>query len=110
MIKKGLIYFCLLMMMSITSIGTVNFSCQSTVNPVEAQFTADCALKTLRTVAKYTGSSDRYTYITRIVDGSGKTLTSCSVHAGKKRDECTYSSNYYYYSTPHTHNYTRYTN
>lgn len=99
-----------MIMITISSVGAVNFSCQSTVNPVEAQFTADCNLKTLRTVAKYTGSSDRYTYIARIVDGDGNTLASCGVHAGKKRDECTYNSSYYYYSTPHTHNYTRYTN
>lgn len=109
MLKKCFVYVCLLAVMSITSVSAVNFSCQSTVTPVEAKFTADCNLKTLRTKAKYTGSSDAYTYITRIVDG-GTTLASCGVHAGKKNNECTYSSAYYYYSTPHTHNYTRYNN
>lgn len=113
MLKKVCLYVDLLTVMSITSVGalTVNYNCQSTVKPVEAQFTANCALKTLSAKAKYTGSSDRYTYITRIIEGSnGVTLASCGVDAGKKNNTCTFSSQYYYYSHPHTHNYSRYSN
>lgn len=109
MLKKCFIYFSLLIAVSISGVGAVTFSCQSTVTPVEAKFIADCAKKTLRTTAKYTGSSDRYTYITRIVDGT-RILASCGVDAGKRSSDCTYSSIYQYYATPHEHNYTRYTN
>ena len=112
MMKKVFTYVGLLLAVSITSISALGpqpFACQSTAKTSNARFTADCALKTLRTKAYYSGSSDRYTYIARmLVDGVEK--VSCGVSSGDRRDECTWNSKYYYYNTDHQHNYNRYEN
>ena len=52
MMKKVFIYVGLLLAVSITSISALGpqpIACQSTASTSNAKFTADCALKTLRT-------------------------------------------------------------
>lgn len=112
MMKKVFIYVGLLLAVSITSISALGpqpFACQSTAKTSHARFTADCALKTLRTKAYYSSNSDRYTYIARMLV-EGVERGNCKVSSGKRNDECTWNSKYYFYSTDHEHNYNRYEN
>ena len=79
--KKIFTYVGLLLAVSITSISALGpqpFACQSTAKTSNARFTADCASKTLRTRAAYTSSSNRYTYITRILV-KGEEEASCGI-------------------------------
>jgi len=113
MMKKVFIYVGLLLAVSITSISALGpqpIACQSTASTSNAKFTADCALKTLRTKGTYTGYTDRYTYIGRLIDKNGVTIGSFGINSGKRTGECTASISTYYHSTRHDHNYSRYEN
>lgn len=112
MMKKVFIYVGLLLAVSITSISALGpqpFACQSTAKTSNARFTADCTSKTLRTRATYTSSSNRYTYITRILV-KGEEVASCGISSSKKNNQCTWNSNTYFYNICHEHNYSRYEN
>lgn len=87
--------------------------CKTSRNVAEATISTPDETYTMFIVGKYTGSSDRYTYIMRLRDTAsinGPVLASGGIDAGKKDTDVHYNYQYKLNNTNHCHTYMKYMN
>lgn len=114
-IKRVLFISVLGLIMSGNSIyaADARIGCKTSRNVAEATLSTPDETTTMVFKGKYTGSSDKYTYIMRLRDTasiSGPVLASGGIDAGKKDTTIRYSYEYTLYPTNHCHTYMKYTN
>lgn len=114
-IKRVLFISVLGLIMSGNSIyaADARIGCKTSRNVAEATLSTPDETTTMVFKGKYTGSSDKYTYIMRLRDTasiSGPVWASGGIDAGKKDTTIRYSYEYTLYPTNHCHTYMKYTN
>ncbi len=91
----------------------IGIGCKTSRNVAEATISTPDETYTMFIKGKYTGSSDRYTYIMRLRDTAsinGPVLASGGIDSGKKDTAIHYNYQYKLSNTNHCHTYMKYTN
>ncbi|WP_285815764.1 hypothetical protein [Thomasclavelia cocleata] len=114
-IKRVLFISVLGLIMSGNSIyaADIGIGCKTSRNVAEATIFTPDQDYTMYIKGRYTGSSDRYTYIMRLRDTAsinGPVLASGGIDAGKKITDVHYNYQYKLNNTNHYHTYAKYTN